>query len=425
MPPILLSRIERSVLPVIRERGEQYARRGAVVVKRRSSPHEPVGALVRGSDAYQVRVQYEEHDLLAECTCRYFADRFDVCKHIWATIVVCAEQKLEFPGYVDSVLPDESASYDDDDEDDEDDEGEPDRGNVVPLRRAWDEPSRWRAQVRSVAQPGVLLLDTARPVPEITWVLDPRTSGTAVAVEITTRSRKKNGELANPKPLRIPFSAVAGLTSSLDREILATISSSHYMYGSLDSRLSIYWPMAEYVVPKLVATGRLLIRNGDQYELCAAFDAGEPWRLSVRAEEQEGRYLLAAALKRGEERLPLDAALAITRGGFVIFRDSIARFADEGLNAWATLLRREKVEIPAREVDEFIRSIPPSGAPRIEWPAAVAWQERRVVPRPKLEIFEQRGSNLHGAPLFDYDGEAMEAFGTWLCSYREKTRTIV
>jgi len=388
------------------------------VVRQRSKPLEPVGALVRGSEMYQVKVYYEAHDLFAECTCRYFEDRFDVCKHIWATIVVCAQQKVEFPGYVDSLLP--GGGYDDD----EDEVPPVPSSNVVPLRRAWNEPSRWRSQVRPIAQLGALMADTPQPVPEITWVLDPRTSGTAVAIEITTRAVKKNGELGKPKPLRVPLSSIAGIKAPLDREILSTVTSSHYVYGSLDSRVSLYWPMAEYVVPKLVATGRLLIRKGDEYELCTAFDAGEPWRLAIRADAQEGKYVLAGTLQRGEQRLPLDAALAITRGGFVIFPNSIARFADEGINPWAELLRREQVEIPAAELDDFVTSIATSRSPvPIEWPPGIGWEERRVPPLAMLELHEGRGS-AYGMPLFAYDGVAVAAMSAGRAVYDEQQRTI-
>ena len=423
MPPILLSRIERSVPAAIRERGEQYARRGVVALRKRSSPRDPVWALVRGSDAYQVKVQYEDHELLAECTCRYFEDRFDVCKHIWATLVVCAQQKVEFPGYVDSVLPDDGA-YVEEAEDEADEVPLVYASNVVPLRRAWNEPSRWRSQIRPVTQLPSLMPHAPAPVPEITWMLDARMSGVVVSLEITTRSRKKNGELGKPKPLRIELSAIAGIKTALDREILSTITASHYAYGSLDSRVSLSWPMADYVVPKLVATGRLFIRTGEEYELCTDFDGGEPWRLAIRAEAQEGKYVLTGTLHRGEERLPLEQVQAITRGGFVIFRNSIARFADEGFNAWAELLRREKVEIPGAELDDFVMSIATSTAPvPIEWPEGIGWQERRVPPVAMLELHERHGS-AQGTPLFAYDNAAIEALLPGRAVYDEQRRMV-
>src|SRR5207253_2955747 len=136
---------------------------------------------------------------------------------------------------------------------------------------------------------------------------------------------------------------------------------------------SIGWPAADYLVPKLVESGRLWIRIGKgAYETRVAFDAGEPWRLAVRAEERGGKYLLTGFLRRGEESIPVQEPLAITQGGFVIFRNSIARFADEETQAWANLLRRDKVEIPAREIDAFIKAVATSPSPLpIELPNAV------------------------------------------------------
>jgi superfamily II DNA or RNA helicase len=397
---------------------------------------------------YLVVVRYVDGVLLAGCSCPYFFDNVTVCKHIWATLVVCERKKIEFPGRVeDLVADDEFEVLDDDDEDDfEGSDYEPDFGddedfdedvdenfrpdlyphrNVVPIQRRWVEPSRWRSQIGGIAHAGEPPVTSPLP-PEITWVLDPPTSGVTISIDITSRTPKKNGELGKPQPLRLSFAAIPRLTSPADREILAIAAGSRYSYGTVDPKLSIGWPLADYVIPKLVETGRLLIRGANRtYEPCTTFDAGQPWRLAATAEERGDKYEIVATLRRGEENIPIAEALAITRGGFVIFRNSIARFADDGTQHWAALLRREKVEIPAAELDEFVRSVAASRSPlSIDFPGGVGWQERHVPVRATMDLQERHLGWVEGVPRFGYDGHVVDALANTRAVYDEKTKTI-
>ncbi len=402
---------------------------------------------MRGSELYQVMLRYDDQDLLAACSCLHFNEHFVVCKHIWATLVECAAKKVVFPGPVDEVVPDELLPDDEDafdhdqedgweDDDDEDDSFEQ-QWNVVPLHgsrgygspqpvRPWVPPSKWRMQIGSATE-RMRPVRIAPPPPEITWVVDPAVSGTNVALEITTRTRKKNGDLGKPQVLRIDHADVPRIESPIDREILAIFGATPYSYfvhGSVDSRLTIGWPLAEYVLPKLAESGRLWIRVGKgEYETGVAFDAGDPWHLKVRAVEQDGKYVLVASLQRGDISLPITDALAITRGGLVIFRNSIARFADDGSHAWASLLRNDRVEIPAAEIDDFVKTVASSQAPLyIDIPSTHAWQERRVSPEARIELRDHGYGDVEGVPTFAYDGHAVTAQTRTL--YDDKTRTL-
>ncbi|HYR29070.1 MAG TPA: SNF2-related protein, partial [Thermoanaerobaculia bacterium] len=436
MSAIVLSRIERGVSSKVRQRAAPYAYGGAVTLEKRSTLDEPIVATVLGTSLYSVVLRYDDRALFGSCSCPYFLDRFEICKHIWATLLTCSAEKVAFPGRVDDLLPDDQAdddSFEDDgdlqsdgaDEDPEDDEELP-RGRIIPIRRAWTQPSRWRTQIdtiRHAAEP----LGSQEPVPpEITWVLDPEPTGVNLVVDITSRTLKTNGEPGKPQPLRIAYESIPRIASPLDRELLSIVNSADRYYGSVDTRLFIGWPMTDYVVPKLVRTGRLWIRTGkSEYERCESFDDGEPWRLAVRAEEKEGKYALVATLHRGEdESRPIREALAIARGGFVVFRNSIARFADEGTQVWATMLRRETIEIPAHEIDDFARAIAMSQAPiRIDFPAGVSWQERHVEPRATLDLRDRWGSMIQTMPRFDYDGHVIAALARTRALYDEKTKT--
>ena len=165
-------------------------------------------------------------------------------------------------------------------------------------------PSRWRSQLGAVDSYARDAIDSAGVPDEIIWVLDPEASGTSIQIEITSRGFKKNGERTKPKAVRLDPAVVSRVPDSRDREILATLMTSSYGWDSLEASRSIGWPLAEYLVPKLVETGRLWIRTAKgEYASGVTFDAGEPWRLKIQAVDVDGKYVLAAGFQRGDETL--------------------------------------------------------------------------------------------------------------------------
>jgi superfamily II DNA or RNA helicase len=410
--PLVISSLEPFVPIQVRQRGADYARRGAVRLRPQRSGGAPVSASVVGNDVYFTNLRYERYALWTFCTCPYFDENVDVCKHIWATLIECAAKKVTFPGPVEDLLTDYDAELDIDDDFDE----------SVPPRLV--QPSRWRTQLGAMLHP-LDTSDSARIPSEIIWVLDPATSTIDVSIEISARSAKKSGELGRPQMVRLPHASIERLPDPVDREVLAMLS--RYAYGVLDPRQTISWPAAGFLVPKLAASGRLWIRTGKGEYEPAVFDDGEPWRLAVQADERDGVYVLTGTLHRGSESVPLRDALAVTRGGFVIFRGTVARFADDETHAWAALLRRERVAIPARELNAFIKAVATSASPLpIEWPASIAHAERRVAPRALLEIGERAwDATIDAHPTFDYGGLAVNALTRTRALWDEATRSAV
>jgi superfamily II DNA or RNA helicase len=421
-----LSNLEYAVTKSVRNRGADYARDSAVTL---DPPMDgAVTATVLGATLYTVVLRYEPGALKAGCSCPHFQQNAVVCKHIWAVVVECTNHNVEFPGPVDNLTVDDEFIDPDFDDDFEFELPPPPplrplsvpRGNVVAIRRPWVEPSRWRSQIRGLPS----IRDEAPEVPgEITWVLVSGMSDETIAIEIATRKRKKNGELGAPQPLRIAHAAIP-LLPSADREILAIITGKSWAYGTADSRFSIGWPLAEFLLPKLVATGRLMIRGGGECVPCTKLDEGEPWRLTVKAEEKQGKYVLVGTLTRAAESIPVTSALTVTRGGFVIFRDSIARFADEGTHGWAHLLARQEVEIPAEERGEFLQSVAGTRTPvHIAFPDDVAWEEKRVPPRATLELHAAADSWITCVPRFEYDGHGVDALANTRVLFDETANT--
>src|SRR5260370_38099470 len=75
-----------------RSRGEWYFRSGAV--EHLTSCGGIIEATVMGSEAYSVLLQPSDDMLSGSCTCPYFADHLEICKHIWATILTAEGRGL-------------------------------------------------------------------------------------------------------------------------------------------------------------------------------------------------------------------------------------------------------------------------------------------------------------------------------------------
>src|ERR1700693_4054301 len=80
-----------SVSPSVRKRGHEYFESGAVDLSKAGPEH--VEATVTGSRLYAVELDARSGKLAARCTCPYFDEYFEWCKHIWATLLAANEAK--------------------------------------------------------------------------------------------------------------------------------------------------------------------------------------------------------------------------------------------------------------------------------------------------------------------------------------------
>jgi hypothetical protein len=102
-----------------RARGAEYAARGAVTHLERQAGI--LNALVSGEHEYDVFIETLGSRLRSSCTCPYFLDRLEICKHIWAALLAAEASAVSLldPGRApDHVTLD---AVDIDDADDEDD----------------------------------------------------------------------------------------------------------------------------------------------------------------------------------------------------------------------------------------------------------------------------------------------------------------
>src|SRR5215208_8124009 len=75
-----------------RSKGLHYFRSGAVI--KMDGAEFIVQAVVRGSRDYRVELQREPGRFTGSCECPYYADRGEICKHIWAALLDAERRQL-------------------------------------------------------------------------------------------------------------------------------------------------------------------------------------------------------------------------------------------------------------------------------------------------------------------------------------------
>ena len=118
----LTTRLINQVPAEIRSRGNDYQLRGAVNI--RHGDNKTVRASVRGTEPYQVELKRTGATVRASCTCPYYDDNLDICKHIWATLL--AAERTSYLGGSggdprDLIPAEEAEDYDDYDDEYDDD----------------------------------------------------------------------------------------------------------------------------------------------------------------------------------------------------------------------------------------------------------------------------------------------------------------
>src|SRR5438128_8750776 len=120
-PQMKLSTVLAPQVPTqSRSRGYAYFTSGAV--RSLSAQDGIIQATVKGSELYDVWLEPAGELLQASCTCPYFFDRNDVCKHVWAVILAAEKEAVPLltPGvkpedvYLEPLVPDDDYVPEDD-----------------------------------------------------------------------------------------------------------------------------------------------------------------------------------------------------------------------------------------------------------------------------------------------------------------------
>ncbi len=449
----LITQVRDEVPHSVQNQGDALYRAGAVEVE--SGGASQVDAMVQDKNwAWNVSLRRTKKTLKVWCTCNYFADSGDPCKHIWATLLAAdAESYLSQGGNGRlRVVEDESfwddgpedAWGDDEYEDDWGDEDEVNAPSVAGPRLAqipWTDKKKpagtWKQQLTNLTGSFQgeenYRRDTWPAGREIIYLVDvAATLRGGLVVEVAYRERKRNGEWSKPRPQRVTQRQLTELPDPADRQILAFLAggkgdnpyqSYGYAYSSYDSLASRY-ALSEIlqlgITPLMAQTGRCFLRPAEpNAELRAVhWDDAGAWEFwLVMTEDPSGKhYQVEGQLRRGDEWRSLAAPLLLTAGGLVFWENQIGRLQNFGAFPWIILLRNQgALQVPIKQKDDFLKqllSLP--RLPRLDLPEALRYEEAHVSPKPRLLVRKEKKQyyqveRLLGELSFDYDGAIVPA----------------
>src|SRR5262245_15511249 len=198
------------------QRGGDYLEQVDIV----SGSADAVRARVRGTGIYEVRLRKVGADLRVWCTCPYFSDRANACKHMWATAVRADDNGWlsDLPGGTRVVM---------DVKDLEDHElslaprgFSPSRdSNPVPRYAAPPKPPDWEIALSGVRAQRPEGLPAASQDSHLLYILtvSPRATVTEVPLTVEKRDRKRDGDWGKPQPSRLTMSSIPYLPDPDDR----------------------------------------------------------------------------------------------------------------------------------------------------------------------------------------------------------------
>ena len=442
----LTTRIADHVNPGVRSRGSSYFRDGVVNIL--EGDEDWVFAVVEGMREYEVDLSRSGTVVEASCTCPYVESNWEVCKHIWATLLEAERQELlsgDTPGtplsgiYLDAEEPE---GREDDEERDLMDAlrrfeapvvRTPSRPAPKPPRPS---PPDWKAQLASANEqrrPQAYEHHAWDVDREIMYIVDvPATleEGGGLVVDVSYRQRKMDGEWGAPRHQSIAAEELPHLPDPADREILAILAGPER--GPMNRHSwepprrigdihALVEPLPEVVIPMMCRTGRCWLKKSraDKRLQPIRWDDGGAWDLvlKVAPEEDMKNYRIEGALQRGDEEMPLAKPHLLYSGGVVFCDDWAAHIEDHGAFQWVVILRQQgAIRVPVTDKDEFLeRLFQMSMLPKLVLPEELECSEVALTPRPRLRLqtVHQQGwhDSLVGEASFDYDGQIV-VYGT-------------
>ena len=411
--PARLRRFEAFFSAPTRARGLDYAAQGRVELCDANDAW--LLASVRGTEEYDVEVEQRGGKLLAACTCPYFVDSSELCKHVWATLVVGdAEGALPWLNDVHGVTFEGGG------------DGEP-PDSLVANQPHGPQPS---LPVRLVP-PSVPIRAATRPV-QISWRdvvtlastappaaygrAEPRyvvdTEETRVRGRLRVRLFKRGGRTATPEwremSVQHPHATLVPPSDALLLGMLEACDAGYSPYGGR-STFDVPTEAAREMVERMCASGRLHL---DAVEGPALRWEASPYSVALEVAPHKSRrgYEVLATLERGEERLTSADPALVLIGGLAFWPDRVAPIDDRASSTWVIQQRLGgPVRLPATEVDDFVEAVHSQSLDAtVRLPPELALRETSVPGKPYVRFETQRDGYLEagiGAEAgIDYGG---------------------
>ncbi|MCF8086161.1 MAG: DEAD/DEAH box helicase [Desulfohalobiaceae bacterium] len=392
----------------IRTRGNSYARKGRVRLKR--ATFKLVTGQVRGSRAYSVEIAQDEEDeskFRILCTCPYFR-RGNACKHLWAAIVA-ADRTLtgtDAPTASTGKSPSSAAS---------DDAPPPSQSsrNEHPAPRDQD----WRSALfpRGAEQNSAVAgLDGAPGEFRLCYEL--RLTGWSASLNAYQQYIRRNGEPGRTKGVDWKLLNSAGLPRE-DHLVLKILQVA--APGGLSSSFPVRVPRLSHqdlslLLPCLARSGRCRVHNTDGNVLAFPLREGEDLRVTFlpegndasRAETLQLKPVLVSLDGENGQGTDLEEAQLICPGSppCCLLGDTLHRL--EGVDSERLEALQSsgfRVRVPRREIGDFVEALETHGnAPAVELPEDLRFREvQDISPLPRL-CLEIGNEGLQGDVAFLY-----------------------
>lgn len=370
-----------------RTRGMEYFRRGRVRhLSVASNGH--LEATVQGTELYSVKLRIDKDELIATCTCPWYDQHAQTCKHIWAVILTASQRRL---------LPDRELFIDAD--------VDPELDSVSTFQPREVRPT-WRNFLDALGPaPPVTRPAPSRSIPEqIAYTIPAKApNAQTLTLQIVGRARKKSGEWGKWRPLSIRIDELNALAED-DRTTIALLQRP-YAY-SLETTVSVAPSTTAWWFERLGRAGKLAVLGEDGELEPITWDDGPPWtlRIAIENDSSASMYYIAASIERAGAKMPLDEIESIYPD--VVVRGHVAsRFDDGGRAAWLRALRTNpRVEIPHADSDKFRQALLRAPMANIELPEDLGWSIVDAMPHPVLALqHDPYGAELIGDLSFIYD----------------------
>ncbi len=412
-----------------RVKGSDYYRSGSVIEI--GGGEWSAHAIVRGTRDYRVDLLRESGTdrFTASCECPYYADRAEICKHIWAALLEAERRGLL--GGEGAILP--TATLEPEYRPPAEPAPSVTSGQGSAARSAGKTPV-WERFLHELQQDAAAT-ERARPAPrfsngEIVYTIDVRDTlnGFGTVLNVLFRQRRKNGAWSKLRPASVTPSEAEHLVDPVDREILSLLlgAGNPWSYGSTyepgfsRSRYVLNGPLEDLILPKIAQSGRGgLDRIGDEQGFFPfGWDDGLPWRFDMQIAPEEGSESIRVdgRFVRNGEWLELREPVLLLGRGFLFTRTAMARLDADGGFSWIARLRSfGPISMPIGLSDALVETVARSGLDPYALPPDLRYDVVDGTPLPRVRVGRPERNNpyalrqdLRATVQFDYGGAIVE-----------------
>jgi superfamily II DNA or RNA helicase len=359
--------------PVIRQRGRQYFHENRVRLTE-VDPGDPgrVLAFVQGTRRYTVQLGFEGPEISYSCTCPFFFNEGEACKHLWAVLL-----RLDRSGFFDrweaARLPETG-----------EESGVSGRGEGDQRHQSLPE---WKSSLEQIREYRAAETRSDRnswpPERQILYLFDiPRTLSSGRAT-VHLHYRDKDGGTRPLSGSGVRLEDLWQIPASQDREILGVLRGGSYQnvydqqaygYRLLGQEIQLLCPtylldvdLVRLLLPKMAESGRLFLKTHEDFDARRStwehpivWDRGSPWAFGLfLASDAGGRSVrLEGVLKREAESIPLSRPELLLAGGLMFLGGALVRYTMNVSFAWISVLRgRKHLTVPREQLPGFLEEL--------------------------------------------------------------------